>query len=650
MVGKDVMKEEKQFKTESKELLHLMIHSIYSNKEIFLRELLSNASDAIDKYRYLSVSSEGKYPAKEHEIRIEVNEEGRYIQIIDNGIGMSKEDMEEHLGTIAKSGTKEFVEKMKEAKEKGDESLIGQFGVGFYSAFMVADLVEVYTRDLEGHCYKFSSDGVDSYSIEDDENPFLSTSGTAVRVYLKKDTEDEKYGDYLKEYRIRHLVKQYSDFIRYPITMKVKKSVQDVDKDGKPIEGKYHDEEVIETLNSMTPIWKKPKKDVTDEDLASFYKFRFNDYEDPLFSISVKVEGTLDYDALLFIPKHPPYNLYSQNYEKGIALYAKGVFIEEKCKDLVPDYLKFVRGLIDSEDLSLNISREMLQKSPILEKMAKNIEKKVLDKLRSLQKDDPEKYEEFYKNYGNFIKFGIYSSYGAKATDLQGLLKFPHLNGEKDITFAEYKEGMKEGQKAIYYASGKTVESLKALPGIARFKKSGEDVLLFTGEIDEFTIQMIPEFEKIPFKNISTLDPEETTEEEKKKLEDLKVTHKRILDDLTSALKGKVDEVGFSLTLEDSPVCIATRNGLSLQMESVLNDSPEARDNPEEQAHAEKVLLLNPDHPLFVAVSTLTDEKEVESIATVLYDEALLAEGFDIPNKAEFVKNLNVILSKAYTK
>ncbi|MDY6094164.1 MAG: molecular chaperone HtpG [Candidatus Enteromonas sp.] len=644
------MKEEKQFKTESKELLHLMIHSIYSNKEIFLRELLSNASDAIDKYRFLSVSSEGKYPQKEHEIRIEVNEEGRYLQITDNGIGMSKEDMENHLGTIAKSGTKEFVAKMQEAKEQGDASLIGQFGVGFYSAFMVADKVEVYSRDLEGHAYKFESDGVDSYSIEDDENPFLTTSGTAVRVYLKKDTDDEKFGDYLREYKISHLVKQYSDFIRYPIRMRVKKQVQDVDKDGKPIEGKYHEEEVIETLNSMTPIWKKPKKDVTEEDLNAFYKSRFNDYEDPLFSLSVKVEGTLDYDALLFIPKHPPYNLYSQNYEKGLALYAKGVFIEERCKDLVPDYLKFVRGLIDSEDLSLNISREMLQKSPILDKMAKNIEKKVIDKLKALQKDDPAKYEEFYKHYGNFIKFGIYSTYGAKADELKDLLRFPHLNGEEPITFAQYKEAAKEGQKAIYYASGKTIESLKALPGIARFKKSGEDVLLFTEDLDEFTIQMMTEYEKLPFKNISTLDPEESSQEEKKKLEDLKVAHKRILDDLTSALQGKVDEVGFSLTLEDNPVCIATRNGLSLQMENVINESPEAKDNPDGQARAEKVLLLNPDHPLFEAVSQVTDEAEIGTIASVLYGEALLAEGFDIPNKAEFVKNLNAILGKAYSK
>ena len=618
------MKEEKRFQAESKELLHLMIHSIYSNKEIFLRELISNASDAIDKYRYLSVSSEGKYPAKEHEIFLSTNAEERYIQVQDNGIGMSKEDLEKNLGTIAKSGTKEFVEKMKEAKEKGEESLIGQFGVGFYSAFMVADLVEVYTRDLEGHCYKFSSDGVDSYSIED----------------------DEKYGDYLKEWNITHLVKQYSDFIRYPIKMAVTKSVQDKDEEGKPIEGKYHDETEIKTLNSMTPIWKKAKKDVTDEELALFYKSRFNDYEDPLFSLFVKAEGTLSYDALLFVPKHAPYNLYSQNYEKGLALYAKGIFIEEKNKELVPDYLKFVRGLIDSEDLSLNISREMLQKSPLLSKVEKNIEKKLVEKLKSLQKEDPEKYAEFYKNYGNFLKFGIYSSYGAKAEDLQDLLKFPHLNGDKDITFAEYKEGLKENQKAIYYASGKTVESLKMLPAIARFKKSGEDVLFLTGDIDEFTIQMIPEYEKLPFKNISSLDPEELGEEEKKRLAVLKADHKRILDDLSTALAGKVAEVTFDLGLEDAPVAIATKAGLSLQMESVLNENPGV--TPEEKVEAEKVLKINPDHPLFAAIQGVTDEEEVSRIGHVLYDEALLAEGFDIEDKPAFVKNLNALLAKAY--
>ena len=640
------MKEEKRFQAESKELLHLMIHSIYSNKEIFLRELISNASDAIDKYRYLSVSSEGKVAPKEHEIFISTNEEERYIQIQDNGIGMSKEDLEKNLGTIAKSGTKEFVEKMKEAKEKGEDSLIGQFGVGFYSAFMVGKKIEVYTRDLEGHAYKFESDGVETYSIEDDENPFLKDSGTAVRVYLKDDEDDEKYGDFLKDWNIRHLVKQYSDFLRYPIKMAVKKSVQDKDEEGKPVESKYHDETVIETLNSMTPIWKKAKKDVSDEELASFYKARFNDYEEPLFSLFVKAEGTLSYDALLFVPKHAPYNLYSQNYEKGLALYAKGIFIEEKNKELVPDYLKFVRGLIDSEDLSLNISREMLQKSPLLAKVEKNLEKKLVEKLKSLQKEDPEKYAEFYKNYGNFLKFGIYSSYGSKASDLQDLLMFPHLGGDKDITFAAYKEGVKEGQKTIYYASGKTVESLKMLPAIARFKKSGEDVLFLTGDIDEFTIQMIPTYGELTFKNISTLNPEELSDDEKKRLEVLTSDNKRILDDLGNALKGKVSEVVFDLHLEDAPVAIATKSNLSLQMESVLNENPGV--TPEEKVEAEKVLEINPDHPLFKAIASVTDEEEITRVASVLYGEALLAEGFDIEDKPTFVKNLNALLSKAY--
>lgn len=643
------MKEEKTFQAESKQLLNLMINSIYSNKEIFLRELISNASDAIDKYRFLSVSSEGKYPAKNHEIRLSVNEQERYLQVQDNGIGMSKEDLEKNLGTIARSGTKEFVEKMKENKDANKESLIGQFGVGFYSAFMVGKSIEVYTKDLEGKAYKFSSDGVETYTIEDDEASFLEDSGTAVRVYLKDDTDEEKYDDYLKEWNLKSLVKRYSDFIRYPITMMVKKEkkVEGENKDEKK-EPEYED--VLETLNSMTPIWKKAKKDVTEEELSSFYKSRFSDYEDPLISINAKIEGTLEYDALLYIPKHPPYNLYSQDYEKGLALYAKGIFIEEKEKSLLPDYLKFVKGLIDSEDVPLNISREMLQKSPLLEKISRNVEKKVIDRLKSLQKEDQEKYLEFYKNYGNFLKFGIYSTYGMKAKELQDLLMFHHLNGDKMISFADYQKDMKKDQKVIYYASGKTEESLRHLPSIARFKKNEEDVLFLVDDIDEFTLQMIPDIDGLTFKNISSVDPEAYTDEEKKRLEDLKIEHKRFLDDLTSALKGKVASVDYSLSLEDAPVAIATSNGLSLQMENVLNEMPEAKVNPDSKAKAEKTLQLNPDHPLIQAMSPVTDEKEIAKVASVLYDEALLSEGFDIEDKAEFVANLNELLAKAFQK
>lgn len=643
------MKEEKQFKTESKQLLNLMINSIYSNKEIFLRELISNASDAIDKYRFLAVSSEGKYPTKDHKIFLSVNKDERWLQVQDNGIGMSKEDLENHLGTIAKSGTKEFLEKMKEAKDKKEDvDLIGQFGVGFYSAFMVAKKIEVYTKDLEGNAYKFSSDGVETYTIEDDPNSFLSDSGSAVRVYLKDDEEDEKYSTYLEEWTLSRLVKKYSDFIRYPIQQKVKKSVQDVDADGKPIKDKYHDEEVIETLNSMIPLWKKAKKDVTDKDLNEFYKNRFNDYEDPMLAMNIKVEGTLEYNALVYIPARAPYNLYSQNYEKGFALYAKGIFIEEKNKELVPDYLKFLRGLIDSEDLQLNISREMLQKNPLLSKVAKNIEKKVVDRLIQWKKEDYEKYLEFWKEYGSFIKFGIYSSYGMKKEELQDLLVFDHLNGDKPISLDDYKAALKEGQKTIWYVSGKTLESLKILPEMAKYRKSGEDVLLLTNDIDEFTLQAMQEFKELPFKNITAEDKESLSEEEKKEIESLSTEHRRFLDDVKSALTGKVDDVDFSLQLEDAPVSISTKNGLSMQMAKTLNENPETDAHPEEKVQAQKVLNINPNHPLFRSLANVTDEKEIAAVGHLLYDEAMLAEGFEIEDKAEFVKNLNSLFEKAY--
>jgi len=643
------MKEEKQFKTESKQLLNLMINSIYSNKEIFLRELISNASDAIDKYRFLAVSSEGKYPTKDHKIFLSANKDERWLQIQDNGIGMSKEDLENHLGTIAKSGTKEFLEKMKEAKDnKEDVDLIGQFGVGFYSAFMVAKKIEVYTKDLEGNAYKFSSDGVETYTIEDDPSSFLPDSGSAVRVYLKDDEEDEKYSTYLEEWTLSRLVKKYSDFIRYPIQQKVKKSVQDVDADGKPIKDKYHDEEVIETLNSMIPLWKKAKKDVTDKDLNEFYKNRFNDYEDPMLAMNIKVEGTLEYNALVYIPARAPYNLYSQNYEKGLALYAKGIFIEEKNKELVPDYLKFLRGLIDSEDLQLNISREMLQKNPLLSKVAKNIEKKVVDRLIQWKKEDYEKYLEFWKEYGSFIKFGIYSSYGMKKEELQDLLVFDHLNGDKPISLDDYKAALKEGQKTIWYVSGKTIESLKMLPEMAKYRKSGEDVLLLTNDIDEFTLQAMQEFKELSFKNITAEDKESLSDEEKKEIESLSTEHRRFLDDVKSALTGKVDEVGFSLQLEDAPVSISTKNGLSMQMAKTLNENPETDAHPEEKVQAQKVLNINPNHPLFRSLANVTDEKEIAAVGHLLYDEAMLAEGFEIEDKAEFVKNLNALFEKAY--
>lgn len=645
------MKEEKTFKTESKELLNLMINSIYSNQEIFLRELISNASDAIDKYKFLALQSEGKYPQKNYEIRISTDKKERWIQITDDGIGLSKEDLEKNLGTIARSGTKEFLQKYKEMKDKKEDvDLIGQFGVGFYSAFMVAKKVVVFTKDVEGNASIFSSDGKETYTIEDDENSFLKDSGSAVRVYLKDDDDDNKYSDYLEDYRIRELVKKYSDFIRYPIRMMVTHSVADKDDQGKPIEGKYHDETQDEVLNSMVPIWKKNKKDVTQEELNSFYKSRFHDYEDSLLSLNIKAEGTLEYSALVFIPKHVPYNLYAQDYEKGLALYAKGIFIEEKNKSLVPDYLKFVRGLIDSEDLPLNISREMLQKSKLLERIANNIEKKIVERLKQLKDEDFDKYLEFFKNYGDFIKFGIYSSYGMKKEELQDLLVFDTLNEEKMISLKTYKEKMKPDQKNIYFASGKTIEAIKLLPEIKRYQKLGYDVLLLHNQIDEFTLTMMNEYDKCSFKNIASENDEELNEEEKKKVSALAQENKALLSKMSEDLKGKVDEVSFSLHLEDAPVSIVSKNGLSLNMENVLNNGPEAQNNPENKAKATKVLQINPNHPLFEAIKNTTDESEIKRLSSVFYDEAMLLEGFEIEDKADFVKNLNELMLKAYQK
>ena len=644
------MKEEKKFQTESKELLNLMINSIYSNKEVFLRELISNASDAIDKYKLMMLQSEGKYQPKDYKIQLVRNKDERYLEVIDNGIGMEKEDLEKNLGTIARSGTKEFLQKCKEQKEKNEDvDLIGQFGVGFYSAFMVAKKIEVYTHSLSGHYYVFSSDGVETYTIEEAEKiDFLPTSGSAVRVYLKDDTEDEKYSEYLEDYELRSLVKKYSDFIRYPIEMEVTKVMPDLDENGKAIEGKTHEEKSVEILNSMIPLWKKNKKDVTEEEMDNFYKTRFNDYENPLLSINIHAEGTFDYDSIVYIPSHVPYDLYSQEYEKGLALYAKGIFITEKNKELIPDYLKFVKGVVDSEDLSLNISREMLQKSPLLEKIQKNIEKKVIDRLKQLKNEDSDKYQKFFENYGSFIKYGIYTSYGAKKDLLSDLLIYSSTEQDKKISLKEYKDGMKEGQKYIYYATGKTIDSIKLLPEIGKYHRLGYDVLLMNENIDEFTLMMMHDYAGVEFKNITSQDKDDISEEDKKRITELENDNRRFLDDMKTSLKDKVDEVTFSLNLGDAPVSLTTKQGLSMNMEKVLNSDPSRQGNDEEKVKAEKVMEINPDHPLFSAVKAITDENEIKKLSSVFYDEAMILEGFEIEDKSEFVKNLNELMLKAY--
>ncbi len=636
------MKETKEFQTESKELLNLMINSIYSNNEIFLRELISNASDAIDKYRYQALSSKGEMPLNEFEINISVDKKKRTITISDNGIGMSKEDLINNLGTIAKSGSKDFASKLKEAKEKQDLNIIGQFGVGFYSAFMVASKIEVLTKTYNGQGYLFTSDGQESYTIEEKDK---ETTGTQITIYLKKSSKEVDYDSYLEQYKIKNLVKKYSDYIRYPIKMMVTKSEQVLDKDGKPVEGKYEDKQVLETLNSMIPLWKKNKSEVTDEDLNEFYKNKFNDYENPLASLFVRVDGKITYDALLFIPSHIPYNLYSNSYERGLQLYSKGIFIKDKCQELIPDYLKFVKGLVDSGDFSLNISREMLQQSPIMQKISENVEKKIIDKLKDIKKTDFDKYVTFWKSFGELVKYGIYSTYGAKKELLQDTLIFHSLNNEdKYISLADYKEKMAKDQKYIYFVSGENLDAIKLLPQLEKYRKNNVDVLLLDQKIDEFAIMMLHDYDKVEFKSISDESANEVSKEEQEKIDSVTADNKRLFDTLKEALAGKVNDVVVSSKLVDAPVCVSTKDGLSLEMEKTLNEQPGAEDT----VKAEKILELNPNHPLFEAFTKIQNDDElVKNYASVLYEEAMLLEGREIVDKKAFVDKINELFIRA---
>ena len=628
--------ETKEFKTESKRLLDLMIHSIYTNKEIFLRELISNASDAIDKYHYLSLSDERLDKGKEFEIRITPNLKDRTISIEDNGIGMTYDEINNNLGTIASSGSAEFIKKMQQAQEENKEiDIIGQFGVGFYSAFMVAKNVVVETKSpFSDKAYRFTSTGEDSYTIEEIEK---EDNGTKITLFLREDSEEDNYSDFLETYKIESLVKKYSDYIRYPIKMKVTTSVNDVDEEGKEIEDKYHDVVEDKTLNSMLPLWKRNKNEVTTEELNEFYKSKFHDMEDPLIATFVNVEGNISYNALLFIPKKAPYDLYSEKYEKGLQLYTKGVFIMEKCKDLIPDYLKFVKGLVDSSDLSLNISREILQQNSELKKIATSVEKKIVKELDTLKENDFDKYQEFFKTYGSHIKWGIYENYGMKKDLLQDLLIYNSINQDKMISLKEYKEQMKEGQKAIYYASGKDKASIINLPQMDAMKKHGYDVLVLTDDIDEFTLTILREYDKVEFKSITDETLDLTSEEEKSKVEELKKEHESLLNRIKEALKGKVDDVRLSTRLVDSPVCLASSEGLSFEMEKVLNNMPNS-----ENVKAGRILELNPNHDLLKAINKVyeDDPSVVDKYAELLFDQALLIEGLPLENPSEFSKNM----------
>ena len=638
------MSERKEFKTETKRLLDLMINSIYTNKEIFLRELISNASDAIDKYHYLSLQDASLEKRNDYKISIEVNDDERTLTISDNGIGMTYDELVNNLGTIASSGSLEFLKKMENKESELDEiDIIGQFGVGFYSAFMVANKVEVITKSpFSEKAYVFTSTGEDSYELDEVNK---SSNGTSIKLFLRDNTEEEDYDEFLSEWTIKTLVKKYSDYIRYPITMNCKHSEPLKDSDGKVIEGKYNEYISEDTLNSMIPLWKKNKNEVSKEDLNEFYKSKFNDYQDPLLANYINVEGMISYSALVFIPSKAPYDLYSEKYEKGLQLYTKGVFIMDKCKDLIPDYLRFVKGLVDSSDLSLNISREMLQQDRQLKKIQTNIEKKIINELENLKQNDFDKYLEFFKNYGINLKYGIYENYGDKKDLLKDLLIYHTLeNNELPITLKEYKENMKEGQEFIYFASGSSKEAVLAMPKLDLLKKKGYDVLLLTDSVDEFALMMMGDYEGTQFKSINQGDLDVLDKEEKQKLEELKEVKKPLIDALKESLVNEVNEVKISERLVDSPVCLVSGEGISFEMEKALSQNPTGN-----SLKATRILEINPNHELFNAIEKAyeSSKEDLDKYAKLLLNQALLIEGMPLKDPVEFSKLMCELMIKA---
>lgn len=619
------MKETKEFKTETKRLLDMMINSIYTHKEIFLRELISNASDAIDKRHYLSLTNTEL--GTDYEIIVEADKDNRTITIKDNGVGMTKEELEEHLGTIAKSGSKEFLEQVSK-EQTPDVDIIGQFGVGFYSAFMVAEKVDVLTKSVKSNeAYLFESEGLDSYSIEEAKKDDF---GTVITLYLRKDTEDEKYSDFLEEYQIKELIKKYSDYVRYPIKTWVTKYDPKTDDDKDSKEPKTHLE--LETVNSMLPIWKKNKSEVTDEELNNFYKSKFMDYQDPITNIFVNVEGMLTYNALLFIPKKPIYDFYSDRNERGLQLYTKGVFILDKCKELIPEYLRFVKGLVDSADLPLNISREMLQEDRAIKKIASNVEKKILAELSRMLKNDREKYEEFFKDYGINLKYGLYEDYGAKKEQLKDLIILESFNEGKKITFAEYKEKMAEGQKVFYYAAGKDKAAVERMPEMDLLKKKGYDVFILSDDVDEFMIKALDKYDDLEFKSINQGDLGLIDEEESKKIDEIKEEKKDLIEKIKAALPN-VKEVVLSKRLADSACCLTAGEGVSFEMEKVLKQQ-------HSEVKADRILELNPNHQIFAKLEEAYKESDDlgNKYANLLYNQALLMAGI-IPDDPKAFSN-----------
>lgn len=626
----------KEFKAESKRLLDMMINSIYTHKEIFLREIISNASDAIDKLYFKSLTDTYVGMKKsDFAINIAIDKENRTLTVSDNGIGMTEEDLENNLGTIANSGSFAF----KKDNDLGDDvDIIGQFGVGFYSTFMVAKEVTVVTKAFGSEqAYKWTSDGVEGYTIEECDKP--DGVGTTITLKLKDDTDDEKYSTYLDQYQIQSLVKKYSDYIRFPIRMEVEHT--HYNEEGK--EPEVH--KAIETLNSMTPIWKKNKSELKDEDYNNFYMEKFGDYEPPVTHIHSKNEGVATYDALLYIPARAPFDYYSKDYEKGLQLYSSGVMIMEKCADLLPDWFSFVKGVVDSEDLSLNISRELLQQDRQLKIIAKNLEKSIKNELAKLLKNDREKYEKFYSVFGLQFKFGIYQSYGAANETLKDLLMFPSSFDGKNVTLKEYVSRMKEDQKEIYYACGETKERIEMLPQLEKIKDKGYEVLYFTQDVDEFAIKVMINYDGKPFKSISDADLDLDTEEEKEEAKKLDEENKDMFAFMQEAIADKVKTVRLSKKLKTHPVCLSSDGSITIEMEKVLNAMPQ---NDGNKVKAEKALEINPNHPIFEKLKDLyaNDKDKLKDYAKLLYDQALLIEGMSIDNPVEFANLVCELMTK----
>ena len=622
-----------QFKAESKKLLDLMINSIYTNREIFLRELISNASDACDKRYFKSLTDTTIGINKEDlKIHLTVDKDSRTLTVSDNGIGMTKEELEKNLGTIAKSGSLDF----KTENQSDNIDIIGQFGVGFYSAFMVAQKVTVISRAQgEEQAWMWESKGVEGYTLSEADKDEV---GTDIIMVMKDDTDEDKFSEYLDDYELANLVKKYSDYIHYPITMYREKSRQkpkpeDAGDDYKPEWETYTE---LETLNSMVPIWKRPKSEVKDEDYNEFYKNKFNDWQDPLRVITSRTEGTATYTALLFIPGQTPYDFYTKEYEKGLALYASGVMIMEKCGDLLPDYFSFVKGVVDSEDLSLNISRETLQKDSQLRLMRNSLEKKIKNELRAMLNNDREKYETFWKAFGRQIKFGIYGDYGMHKDLLSDLLLFWSAKEKKLVTLDEYIEKMPEDQKCIYFAAGDDTDRLNKLPNAQLVQSKGYDVLLCTEDVDEFCLQMMRDYKEKEFKNINSGDLGLETEEEKKAAEETAAENKDLFEQIKTALNGKIKDVKVNPTLQEHPVSLSSEGGISMEMEKVLRKMPTG-----ENVESTKILELNPNHPVFAALKAAHeagDADKVSSYAELLYDQAMLIAGLPIEDPVAYAQ------------